>query len=148
MDMFLGFFRTRPHTLSLYRFNEVGTRFVLSKKALSKAAPRNPLASLLTCSVSSRQAGETIRQAAERTAQHVLLKTATWKGQRDDVAQLHFVGNCPAGWFWRTADEEQQIQSGSFGDKVVYVSCNTIQPMALAIPLYSNIFMFPGRRMG
>lgn len=66
----------------------------------------------------SRQGGETIRQAAERTAQQVLLKTATWKGQRDDVAQLHFVGNCPAGWYWRTGDDEQQVQSGSFGDKV------------------------------
>lgn len=63
------------------------------------------------------QAGETIRQAAERTAQQVLLKTATWKGQRDDVAQLHFVGNCPAGWFWRTAKQEGN-QDGNHGDKV------------------------------
>lgn len=70
------------------------------------------------CRNSCCQAGETIRQAAERTAEQVLLKTATWKGQRDDVAQLHFVGNCPAGWFWRTADEEQGRPKGTFGDKV------------------------------
>lgn len=45
------------------------------------------------------------------------MKTATKKGQRDDVAQLHFVGNCPAGWFWRTADKEQWSRKGSFGEK-------------------------------
>lgn len=64
------------------------------------------------------QPGETIRQAAERTAQQVLVKTATWKGQQDDVAQLHFVGNCPAGWFWRTGDEEHRVLTGTYGDKV------------------------------
>ncbi|CAM9118530.1 unnamed protein product [Hapterophycus canaliculatus] len=67
---------------------------------------------------SAWKAGETIRQAAERTAQQVLLKSATRKGQRDDVAQLHFVGNCPAGWFWRTADQGEANQSGNYGDKV------------------------------
>ncbi|CAM9685429.1 unnamed protein product [Pylaiella littoralis] len=66
---------------------------------------------------SAWEAGETIRQTAERTAQQVLLKTATSKGQRDDVAQLHFVGNCPAGWFWRTAKEEERPNS-TYGDKV------------------------------
>lgn len=71
----------------------------------------------LGCRKSHCQAGETIRQAAERTAQQVLLKTATRKGQRDDVAQLHFVGNCPAGWFWRTT-QEQERPNGIFGDKV------------------------------
>ncbi|CBJ28077.1 mitochondrial ribosomal protein L46 isoform 2 [Ectocarpus siliculosus] len=67
---------------------------------------------------SAWEPGETIRQTAERTAQQLLLKSATRKGQRDDVAQLHFVGNCPAGWFWRTADEEQGGQHEKFGDKV------------------------------
>lgn len=74
--------------------------------------------SSLFFAVAYYQGGETIRQAAERTAQQIIRKTATWKGQPDDVAQLHFVGNCPAGWFWRTGDEEQQVQSRSFGDKV------------------------------
>lgn len=71
----------------------------------------------LCCRFHWCQAGETIRQTAERTAQQVLLKTATSKGQRDDVAQLHFVGNCPAGWFWRTAKEEERPNS-TYGDKV------------------------------
>lgn len=65
-----------------------------------------------------RKAGETIRQAAERTARRVLVKTATEKGQPDDVSQLHFVGNCPAGWFWRKAAEDQRGPTGNFGDKV------------------------------
>lgn len=75
----------------------------------------------LCCVCSCCQPGETIRQTAERTAQQLLLKTATRKGQRDDVAQLHFVGNCPAGWFWRTANEEQGGQHEKFGDKVTGV---------------------------
>ena len=50
----------------------------------------------------------------------MLVKMATRKGQRDDVAQLHFVGNCPAGWFWRSADEALRARTGTFGDKVMF----------------------------
>ncbi|CAM9826114.1 unnamed protein product [Ascophyllum nodosum] len=64
------------------------------------------------------EAAETIRQAAERTARQLIAKTATTKGQPDDVAQLYFVGNCPAGWFWRTGCEEQWMQQGKIGDKI------------------------------
>lgn len=49
----------------------------------------------------------------------MLVKMATRKGHRDDVAQLHFVGNCPAGWFWRTSDEGLRARTGTFGDKVL-----------------------------
>lgn len=65
------------------------------------------------------EAGETIRQTAERNARQLFVKIATTKGQPDDVTQLYFVGNCPAGWFWRTAKEDQWSQQGNFGDKVV-----------------------------
>ncbi|CAN0193296.1 unnamed protein product [Laminaria digitata] len=85
-------------------------RLVLIIKPTSEAAWRLP--------ETAWEAGETIRQAAERTAETMLVKMATRKGQRDDVAQLHFVGNCPAGWFWRTANDAVRAQTGTFGDKV------------------------------
>eukprot|EP00904_Undaria_pinnatifida_P002078 jgi/Undpi1/11871/HiC_scaffold_4.g01570.m1 len=85
-------------------------RLVLIIKPTAKAAWRLP--------ETAWEAGETIRQAAERTAETMLVKMATRKGQRDDVAQLHFVGNCPAGWFWRTADEALRARTGTYGDKV------------------------------
>lgn len=71
------------------------------------------------CCCERLKTGETIRQAAERTAQRVLVRTCTTVGENADTTQLHFVGNCPAGWFWRAADEEQlQKKPTHYGEKV------------------------------
>lgn len=64
------------------------------------------------------KAGETVRQAAERTAKQLLVKSATDAGHPDDVAQLYFVGNCPAGWFWRIPEEDRKVQRMHYGEKV------------------------------
>lgn len=65
------------------------------------------------------KAGETIRQAAERTAGEILVKSATTPGHPDDVAQLYFVGNCPAGWFWRAPGKEESEPKTYYGEKVI-----------------------------
>ncbi|CAM9728837.1 unnamed protein product, partial [Choristocarpus tenellus] len=69
---------------------------------------------------SAWKAGETIRQAAERTARQLLRRTAIVFGQPDNVAQLHFVGNCPAGWLWRTLGKDERNRCGHYGEKVFF----------------------------
>lgn len=85
------------------------------------------------------QVGETIRQAAERTAERLLVKTATVSGQPEDVAQLYFVGNCPAGWFWRVAEEEQSNGNTDYGDKVSIIVTRARMSSTLSALLISRL---------
>ncbi|CAM9314608.1 unnamed protein product, partial [Discosporangium mesarthrocarpum] len=76
---------------------------------------------------SAWKTGETIRQTAERTARQLIRRTAIVPGQPDDVAQLYFVGNCPAGWIWHTLSEEERDRQGVYGEKVFF---NRVQLIA------------------